>query len=143
MKTLATVTTFNLDELCTDQQARDLRGFLNYYPWAAAGVADNGQRVGGGVRLGDAFSPFDPNLANSAGIFLPSWVSGPGGFPEPNGVDPVTGVKLYWLSVRLENGLTSNVGLMRRALYGPAGSPTTPEARKATMAYWMTYFGTN
>ena len=140
MKSNIAVPTFNLDELCTDQQARDLRGFINYYPWAVPGVKDNGQRVGGGVKLGDSFSPFDPNQIDTAGIFLPSWSPGPGGFPEPNGVDPVTGAKLYWLSVRFQNGLTSNVGLMRRALFV---TNTTAEARHAQMAYWMTYFGTN
>ena len=128
--------TFNPNELCTDQQARDLRGFINFYPWPVGILKDNGERVGGGVKPGDGFTT--PATMDTAGIFLPSWTAGPNGDPEPNGTDPVTGEPTYWLSVRFENGMTSNVGLMRRALYV---TNTTAGARYNQMAYWMTYFG--
>src|SRR5262249_23257396 len=105
---------FNLNQLCTDQQARDMRGKLNAFPHLVNGK-DDGQRVGGGVLLGDSFVRLPNGPADDPtkdGIFLPSWSAGPHGDPEPNGIDPVTGKALYWLHVRFKNGLTSNVGLM-------------------------------
>ena len=131
MQSPSGATSFNLAQLCTDQQARDMRGKINSFP------RPDGRHVGGGVMLGDSFIRIPNGPADDPtkdGIFLPSWDPGPGGFPEPNGVDPVTGAKLYWLHLRFKNGLVSNVGLMY-----VEWNNGTPHAN--TIQKWINSFG--
>ena len=49
---------------------------------------------------------------DKSGIYIPSWVGGPGGFAEPNYVDP-TGKKYFFLHYRFRNRAEGmNVGLI-------------------------------
>lgn len=96
---------FNEDELATYEEARAVRALFNQYG------------TGGGVLPGDdekAAPPPDPNMwwlpqsTAAPGIYQPSWVGGPGGFPIPN----APGGKRY-LHLRFKNGGEGmNVGLI-------------------------------
>ncbi len=87
---------FNPAELATWVQARQYAKILSSGPIV----------VGGGVHVEN----HDPGVS---GIYIPNWDGGPGGFAEPNSVDPVTGVKSLFLHYRFLNGATGmNVGLI-------------------------------
>jgi hypothetical protein len=87
---------FNIAQLATWDQARQYAKILSSGPIV----------VGGGVHVEN----HDPNVS---GIYIPSWDGGPGGFAEPNYVDPKTGVKSLFLHYRLNNGASGmNVGLI-------------------------------
>lgn len=77
---------FNPDQLATWNQARKYAKRINgSVPFKQAGIS----------------IPAD-------GIYLPSWVSGPGGDPEPSGPDG-----LMWLHYKFSNGMDGvNVGLV-------------------------------
>src|SRR4051794_22151467 len=88
--------TFNRAQLATWEEAREFATKLSAGPIV----------VGGGVK---------PELtdANASGIFIPTWLSGPGAFPEPHDVDPKTGAKYFFLHYRFRNGAEGmNVGLV-------------------------------
>jgi hypothetical protein len=100
--------TFNPNQLASYAEARSLREYLNSSP----------QFVGRNVLPGDdekgleTVSTPDPNFpwlppkVAQVGIYLPSWVAGPHGDPEPNQED-----KLF-LHFRFANGFEgANVGL--------------------------------
>ncbi len=87
---------FNTNQLATWEQARDYANRLNAGPIV----------VGAGVKPETS----DPD---TSGIYLPSWVGGPGGFAEPNFTDPQTGAKYFFLHYRFRNGAQGmNVGLI-------------------------------
>ena len=53
-------------------------------------------------------APFRQAGITVAEIYLPSWISGPGGSPEPSGPD-----NLKWLHYKFSNGMDGvNVGLV-------------------------------
>ena len=88
---------FNLAQLSTYDEAREIAQKLSAGPIV----------VGGGVK---------PENSNQdlSGIYRPSWLPGPGAFPEPNYVDEVTGKKYYFLHFRFRNGAEGmNVGLIK------------------------------
>ena len=87
---------FNTNQLATWEQARDYANRLSAGPIV----------VGAGVKPETG----DPD---TSGIYLPSWVGGPGGFAEPNFTDPLTGAKYFFLHYRFRNGAHGmNVGLI-------------------------------
>lgn len=86
---------FNTNQLATWEQAREMASKLSAGPIL----------VGAGVKPESS----DPE---TSGIYLPSWSSGPGGFPEPNYTDQA-GVKYFFLHYRFRNGAQGmNVGLI-------------------------------
>lgn len=89
-------TQFNLSQLATWEQARELATKLGAGPIV----------VGGGVKPEST----DPN---QSGIYKPEWLPGPGSFPEPAYVDPETGARYLQLYYRFNNGASGmNVGLI-------------------------------
>jgi len=86
---------FNTNQLASFEEARNLRDFLMASPYFQPAVI--------------APETQDPT---QSGIFIPEWVGGPGGFPEPNYTDPVTHVKYFFLHYRWSNGFVGNVGLI-------------------------------
>jgi hypothetical protein len=87
---------FNMAQLATWEDARRYAVILSAGPIV----------VGGGVCP-------ETNDANTSGIYLPTWVGGPGGFAEPNYADPVTGTKYFFLHYRFLNKAEGmNVGLI-------------------------------
>lgn len=87
--------TFNQNQLATWEQARALAKEIDAFRQRT------GVPMGGGVR---------PETSNweTSGIFVPTWVGGPGGFPEPADAEH----NLYWLHYRYVNGRVGNVGLI-------------------------------
>jgi hypothetical protein len=87
---------FNTAQLATWDQARQYAKILSSGPIV----------VGGGVHV-------ENHDSNVSGIYIPAWESGPGGFAEPNYIDPQTGVKYLFLHYRFVNGAVGmNVGLI-------------------------------
>ena len=92
-QTLVTYT-FNPAQLATWKQAKELAKQIAQFR------AKSGTFMGGGVAAvtGDV---------DTSGIYVPGWVGGPGGFPEPSGLGT------YWLFYRFVNGVSGlNVGLI-------------------------------
>ncbi len=86
---------FNTNQLASFEEARNLRDFLmSSLDFKPVVILQESQ---------------DPT---KSGIFLPEWIGGPGGFPEPNYTDPVTQVKYFFLHYRWSNRFENNVGLM-------------------------------
>lgn len=86
---------FNPAQLATYTQARVLAADWNKTPV-------NGALIGGGVRA----EIDNPVLS---GIYIPSWLAGPSGFPIPGDPDNDT----FFLHFRLVNGADGiNVGLV-------------------------------
>ena len=113
---------FNTNQLATWEQARDYANRLSAGPIV----------VGAGVKPETG----DPD---TSGIYLPSWVGGPGGFAEPNFTDPLTGAKYFFLHYRFRNGAHGmNVGLImdkfRRYPNSPAYVMSALGAEADTMA---------
>ncbi len=101
---------FNVDQLATYEQARELRKMLDEH------------NIGGGVLPGDDEGgvtvtpninfPWLPPVPERVGIYLPKWESGPGGFVSPNSTGP-NGEKLLFLHFRFRSGKEGlNVGLI-------------------------------
>lgn len=87
---------FNPAQLATWQEARTLTTQIDSF------ILFTGTVLGGGVAK-------ETTDVNTSGIYVPSWVGGPEGFPEPN--DSVNGK--YWLHFRFNNGRSGlNVGLI-------------------------------
>lgn len=85
---------FNAAQLVTWDQARELATQLT-----ALGI-------GRGVK------PESGDMDQS-GLYTELWSPGPGGFPEPNGVDPKTGKPTAPILMRFNNGAAGvNVGLV-------------------------------
>jgi hypothetical protein len=84
---------FNLAQLATWQEAMKMVDFINFSQlFQSAGIM---------------IIPQDPTHVHS-GAYIPSWVSGPGGFQEP-----VNG-NLYFIHYRYSNGMEGmNAGLVR------------------------------
>lgn len=115
-------TPFNLSQLATWEQARDLAKKLGAAPY----------NVGGGVM------PETGDPATS-GIYTELWLSGPGNFPEPHYFDEKTGQHYYPLLFRFRNGAGGmNVGLImdkfRRYPSSPAYVFSTLVAEANSMA---------
>jgi hypothetical protein len=92
--------TFNPAELTTFQEAVALRKTINYSPvfyTRGLQVLPYWNTVG------------QPALTNdTAGIYIPNWLSGPGGFVEP------TDGLAHWYHFRFNNGFSGmNAGLVR------------------------------
>jgi len=88
--------TFNPAQLATWEEARDLVIRVEAFRQAT------------GVRMAGGVAPETKN-PETAGIYVPSWVGGPDGFPEPN--DAAN--NKYWLHYRFANGRAGvNVGLI-------------------------------
>ena len=87
---------FNIAQLATWEQAREYANKLSAGPIV----------VGGGVK------PETSQTATS-GIYLPEWLPGPAGFPEPYYTDEKTGKTYQYLHFRFRNGAEGmNVGLI-------------------------------
>ena len=66
----------------------------------------------GPIVVGEGVSPETADPATS-GIYIPSWIAGPGGFVEPSYVDLVSGAKYFFLHYHFRNGAAGmNVGLI-------------------------------
>jgi hypothetical protein len=91
-----TQSSFNIAQLATWEQARELAAKLGAGPIV----------VGGGVK------PENADQSRS-GIYRPDWLPGPAAFPEPHFFDQQTGLKYYFLHFRFQNGAEGmNVGLI-------------------------------
>jgi hypothetical protein len=96
VKTASTTWTFNPNQLATWDDARALAAQIETF------------RITTGVPMGGGVKPETAD-ANTSGLYVPSWVGGPGGFPEPNDVENLK----YWLHFRFQNGASGiNVGLI-------------------------------
>ncbi len=86
---------FNPAQLSTWQEAVDLRKLINYSPVF--------------YSQGIQIVPYWGSVSNDrSGIYIPTWVGGPGGFPEPN-----SGKSLFY-HFRFSNFFEGmNVGLVR------------------------------
>lgn len=61
--------------------------------------------VGGGVLP-------RTNNRDTSGTYLPLWVGGPGGFPQPSWIDPATQERYWFLHYHFRNGaMGMNAGL--------------------------------
>jgi hypothetical protein len=99
---------FNTAQLATWNDARKMASLLSAGPIV----------VGEGV-LPESTDP------DKSGIYIPSWDGGPGGFQEPNYVDPQTGVQYLFLHYRFLNGASGmNVGLIMDKFKRYPNSPT-------------------
>lgn len=86
---------FNDNQLASWEQARGLAKDLNDF------------RNVTGLYLGGGVAPETSNEATS-GIYVPTWLGGPGGFPVPSDLKTK-----YWLHFRFNNGRCGiNVGLI-------------------------------
>jgi len=95
---------FNPAQLATWDEARKLAADIDTF------------RHTTGVLMGLGVAP-EIGDANTSGIYVPSWVGGPGGFPEPH--DSAT--NRFWLHFRFNNRVSGiNVGLIldKIARYG-------------------------
>ncbi len=87
---------FNSNQLATYEEARELKSQIENFRitheiYMAGGVADENKDVG------------------KSGIYIPSWESGPGGFPEPNDAED----QKFFLHFRFNSGRSGiNVGLI-------------------------------
>ncbi len=89
-------TTFNMAQLATWAEARELAKVLSAGPIV----------VGGGVQA-------ESKDNSSSGIYLPDWNGGPDGFLEPAHTDDRTGTEYFFLHFRFKNGAEGmNVGLI-------------------------------
>ncbi len=87
---------FNMAQLSTWDQARQYANILTAGP----------------IVVGEGVMP-ETGDPSTSGIYIPSWVAGPGGFAEPNYTDPKTGFNYFFLHYRFRNGATGmNVGLI-------------------------------
>jgi len=87
---------FNMAQLATWEDARQYANILSAGP----------------IVVGEGVSP-ETNDPGTSGIYIPSWVGGPGGFAEPNYADPQTGKKYFFLHYRFRNRAEGmNVGLI-------------------------------
>ncbi len=109
MSDQAAAITFNPAQLATYNQARALRDFLNFFYFQ---ILPGDDENGTPQPQVDPNFPWMPPKPVTCGIYLPPWEPGPGGFEEPNGVDPETGEKTLYLHYRCANGKEGmNVGL--------------------------------
>lgn len=94
---MSTVTwPFNPAQLATWAEAEALAKQIDDY------------RVSSGLKLGGGVMPITADQ-NTSGIYVPTWLGGPGGFPEPNDAENLK----YWLHYRFFNGRAGvNVGLI-------------------------------
>lgn len=96
---------FNLMELATYEEARALRELFNHYG-TGGGVLPGDDEKGVVPTVNPNF-PWLPATIELPGIYQPSWVGGPAGFPIPQG----PGGKKF-LHFRFKNGGEGmNVGL--------------------------------
>jgi hypothetical protein len=87
---------FNMAQLATWEDARHYANILSAGP----------------IVVGQGVSP-ETNDPDKSGIYIPTWVGGPGGFAEPNYADPQTGKKYFFLHYRFRNHAEGmNVGLI-------------------------------
>ena len=94
---------FNPDELATWAQAKTFAAAINQHPLF--------------VQADIFVAPESANV-NKAGIYVPTWDGGPGGFPEPSGDGT------FWLHFRFTNGFSGmNVGLVRSQFARYPSSP--------------------
>jgi hypothetical protein len=94
---------FNPAELCTWAKAIAL----------AKRISEDPQFVGAGIHV----LPRTQNMNNS-GIYIPSWVGGPGGFEEPQNGNQ------FFLHYRFNNGMEGmNAGLVREKFASFPNSP--------------------
>jgi hypothetical protein len=86
---------FNMTQLATWEDARQYANILSAGP----------------IVVGEGVNP-ETSDPDTSGIYIPNWVGGPGGFAEPNYVDP-TGKKYFFLHYRFRNTAEGmNVGLI-------------------------------
>lgn len=87
---------FNMAQLATWEDARHYANILSAGP----------------IVVGEGVSP-ETSDPDKSGIYIPFWVGGPGGFAEPNYIDPATGKKYFFLHFRFRNRAEGmNVGLI-------------------------------
>lgn len=97
---------FNLMELATYEEARAIRSLLNTY--GTGGGVLPGDDESGSTPVSNPNFPWLPAAVALPGIYQPSWLGGPGGFPIPSS----PGGKKY-LHFRFKNGGEGmNVGLI-------------------------------
>lgn len=85
---------FNPNQLATWAAARELVIKIDKFR------QEHGLYMGGGVSK-------ETNNPDTSGIYVPTWVGGPGGFPEPKKDDK------FFLHLRFNNGRAGlNVGLV-------------------------------
>lgn len=100
---------FNLAQLCSYEDARKVATYLNTYG-IGRGVKPGDDEHGDTLITNPNFPWLPPTVA-LPGIYVPSWLAGPGGFEVPH--SEVDGKKLYWLHFRFHNGREGhNVGLI-------------------------------
>ncbi len=101
-------TVFNVAQLASYNEARALRDYINS---TQEFISKNNLILPGDdetapVAAKNPNFPWLPVTVPQFGIFLPSWSPGPAGDPEPN-----DGEGRLWLSFRMQNSNTFNVGL--------------------------------
>ncbi|MDQ6706584.1 MAG: hypothetical protein M3Z85_11480 [Acidobacteriota bacterium] len=100
-------TNFNITQLATWQQARDIAQQLSTGP----------------VLVGNGVKPENADMSIS-GIYIPDWNGGPASFAEPNFTDTATGEQYFFLHFRFNNGAEGmNAGLVGDTLKRFASSP--------------------
>jgi len=99
------ITSFNEEQLATWDEAKRLAQFID----------SSGEFQSAGIHTLPITGDF-----TTSGIFIPSWASGPGGFPEPSDLPNSN----YFLHFRFSNRMEGmNVGLVRGAVNRYPNSP--------------------
>ena len=121
---------FNPTNLATYDEARALRDYLNSTQAFAANPILSGDDEIAPAPVPNPNFPWLPPVVPAVGIYLPYWVGGPGGFPEP-----ADGSAMF-LHFRTFNGREGfNVGLVREKFKSfPANADYVLQVLAADMA---------